>query len=67
MVLSYGKDGLKSEGYLVVMRDGKPVAQKKIRSDIYMPLRGQIVEGRAVRPIEKDEIEFEPQTGIIFE
>lgn len=66
MVLSYGKDGLKSEGYLVVMKDGKPVSQKKIRSDTYKPLRGLIIEGRAVRPIEKDEIEFQPQTGIIF-
>ena len=51
MVLSYGKDGLKSEGHLVVVKDGKTVSVKKIRSDTYKPLRGVVVEGKAPRPI----------------
>jgi hypothetical protein len=53
MVLSYGKDGLKSEGHLVVIKDGKPVSVKKIRSDTYKPLRGVIVQGKTPRPIDE--------------
>lgn len=49
-VVSYSKEGYKSEGYLIKLIDGAPVASIKIRSDTYASLKGKIVEGRAKRP-----------------
>jgi uncharacterized protein YabE (DUF348 family) len=43
-VLSYGKEGLKSEGFLISVVDGKVESIKKIRKDEYKPLKTQIVE-----------------------
>jgi vancomycin resistance protein YoaR len=43
-VLSYGKEGLKSEGFLISVVDGKVESIKKIRKDEYKPLKAQIVE-----------------------
>lgn len=42
--ISYGKEGLESEGFLIFVEDGKVVKINKIRKDIYKPLRAQIVE-----------------------
>lgn len=54
-VVSYSKEGYKSEGYLIKLIDGAPVASIKIRSDTYASLKGKIVEGRAKRPEGSDE------------
>ena len=57
-VLRYGKAGLKSEGYLVVSKNGKPVGVKKIRTDSYAAVRGKVVLGKAVREIEENNEEI---------
>lgn len=57
-VISYGKQGYKSEGYLIATKNGKPCSVTKIRSDTYKPLRGLIVEGRAIRATEYELSEF---------
>ncbi len=57
-VLSYGKQGLKSEGYIIKTVDGKPVASFKLRSDSYGALRPVIVEG-----CEKKQISELPDEG----
>ena len=49
-VISYSKNGLVSEGYLVKSKDGKPLSVQKIRVDRYSAMRGLVVNGRAVRP-----------------
>ena len=49
-IVRYAKEGLKSEGYLYVFKDGKLVKSKKIRSDKYLATRGKIVKGKALRP-----------------
>ncbi len=55
-VVKYGKAGYKSEGYLIVTKNGKLVGMKKIRSDSYSAIRGKIVYGKAVRStIEENE------------
>lgn len=54
-VIRYGKAGYKSEGYLVVSKNGKPAGVKKIRSDSYAAVRGKVVLGKAVREIVEDE------------
>ncbi len=76
-VISYGKSGLKSEGFLVARKNGVIVSSKKIRSDTYKPLRGVIVEGRAERvedyppcdDVQKEEdsdiVEDESERGIM--
>ncbi len=47
--VSYGKKGLISEGYLVVV-DGEKISEvKKIRSDKYLPTAGQIIKGQKKR------------------
>ena len=50
MRIKYGKAGLTSEGYIMVMKDGKLSNVKKIRSDKYNPTRGVLVKG--VKPRE---------------
>lgn len=57
-VIRYGKAGYKSEGYLVVSKNGKPVGVKKIRSDSYAAVRGKVVLGKAVREVVEDEEEI---------
>ena len=47
-VLKYGKEGYKSEGYLIV-NDGKNIYTKKIRSDKYNAIAGLIVWGKGVQ------------------
>ncbi len=56
-VLSYGKNGLKSEGYIITKRNGKTVKNRKIRTDTYKPLKGLIIIGKATPPPEIEEIE----------
>lgn len=47
--LSYSKQGLKSEGYLIKELNGKTLERKKIRSDTYFARRGIVVIGRTER------------------
>ena len=54
-VVSYGKKGVKSEGYVVIDKNGKK-STKKLRSDYYAPISGQVVVGTAVR--EKSFLDF---------
>jgi vancomycin resistance protein YoaR len=53
-VLKYGAKGYKSEGYLLISKNGKTYT-KKLRSDKYAPLRGKTVFGKAIRPVESEE------------
>lgn len=55
-VVKYGKEGYKSEGYLIITKNGKLTGMKKIRSDSYSAVRGKIVFGKAVKPVQ-DNIE----------
>ncbi len=54
--LRYGKEGYKSEGYLIATKNGKVINIKKIRSDSYSPTRALVIYGKAVR---EEEIELE--------
>ena len=57
-VVKYGAKGYKSEGYLLISKNGKTYT-KKLRSDKYAPLRGKTVYGKAIRPVETiEEIEL---------
>ncbi len=47
-VLKYAKEGYRSVGYIIVVKNGKQVAVKKIRTDKYAPVRGKIVMGTTV-------------------
>lgn len=49
LVISYSKEGLKSEGYLVYMVNGKKKSVKKIRTDTYNAMRGLVILGNADR------------------
>lgn len=53
-VFCYGKEGLKSLGYLIKHKNGKLVSVTQIRKDTYKPMRGLIVEGRALEIPEKN-------------
>lgn len=48
--IKYGKAGLTSEGFVLVIKDGKLFDSKKIRSDKYNPTRGVLVKG--VKPLD---------------
>ena len=48
-VISYGKTGYESEGYLLKKRNGKTVSRVRIRRDRYLSVNGLIVEGTAIR------------------
>lgn len=47
-VLSYGRNGYKSEGVLIKTINGKLVSSQVIRTDKYNPISGVIVEGTAI-------------------
>lgn len=47
-VVSYGKKGIKSEGYVIIDKNGKRTSEK-LRSDYYAPISGQVVVGTAVK------------------
>ena len=46
-VLSYGKNGYRSKGYLIKSIDGKVISKKLIRTDYYKPTKTIIIEGMA--------------------
>ncbi len=53
-VVRYSKSGLKSQGYLSKLKDGKIVSTKKIRTDTYQAIRGLIVLGTIPEPVIKE-------------
>lgn len=50
-IVNYGKNGFKSQGYLIKKSQEKPDVRIKIRTDEYAPLRGLTIEGTAAPPI----------------
>ena len=54
-VLTYGKDGLKSNGYLSVYKNGKLISKTLLRKDFYRPVQGVLVKNTNERlPICED-------------
>ncbi len=51
-IIKYGTKGLKSEGFIVAIKNDKVISVKKIRSDTYAPTQGKIIIGTAIRPQE---------------
>ncbi len=51
-VLSYGKNGYSSEGYLIKKKDNKIVSVEKLRTDTYNPTRGITIEGTTKKELE---------------
>ena len=51
-VISGGKKGYESEGYLVKKVNGKMISSVRVRRDTYLSVNGLIVEGTARRPTE---------------
>ena len=49
-IIKYSKQGLKSEGFIKYIKNGKVVFRQKIRHDTYSPAQGIIVVGTAERP-----------------
>lgn len=52
----YPKKGYKSEGYLIKSINGKLIWRKKIRTNTYNAMRGVVIEGTAIPPIEDENI-----------
>ncbi len=50
-VIKYAKEGIRSVGYIIILKNGKQKGVKKIRSDNYAPIRGKIVYGRAIKEV----------------
>lgn len=54
--LTYSKNGLKSNGYLLVYHGGKLISKKLLRNDFYRPVQGVLVKNTNDRlPICEDE------------
>ena len=51
-VVKKAKNGLKSEGYLIIYKDNKRVKTIKLHTDIYKPIRGQVRVGN--KPINEE-------------
>jgi len=51
MVIKYSSTGLKSQGFLSVIKNGKEIRCDKIRSDKYSATRGVIIKGTAENPL----------------
>lgn len=45
------KNGIKSEGYLLIKQNGKILERKKIRTDTYSAIQGILVHGTTPRPL----------------
>ena len=50
MFLRYSTAGLKSQGFISVIKNGKEIKCDKIRSDKYSATRGVVIKGTAERP-----------------
>lgn len=53
LTVSYGKRGIKSEGYLIYKDKSKTVSVQKIRNDKYSSIKGVVVIGTQKRPAEE--------------
>lgn len=53
-VVSFSKNGYKSEGYLIKTLNGKQTEIKRIRKDCYAAQRGVIIKGTTPRPDDTD-------------
>ncbi len=49
-VVRYSKSGLKSQGYLVKIQNGRIISNKLLRTDVYKATRGLIVNGTTPEP-----------------
>lgn len=58
-VVKYSTPGLKSEGYLIVYKNGKRIATKKLRRDNYSATQGVVILGKAPPP-PIEELPFDP-------
>ena len=63
-IVKYGKEGYKSEGYLIVS-DGKNTYTKKIRSDKYNAVAGLVVWGKGVQK-SQEQIEEEQNANFSY-
>lgn len=66
-VIRYSKQGLKSEGFLKYIKNGKVISKRKIRHDTYNPAQGLIVIGTAKRPVPLPDPSSEPLPDVISE
>ncbi len=53
-VIKYSKAGLKSQGFLITLKNGKIIRTSKIRSDSYGATQGLVVLGNATTPITEE-------------
>ncbi|MBQ3116096.1 MAG: VanW family protein [Clostridia bacterium] len=51
----YQKNGVKSEGYVLIKQNGKIIERKKIRTDTYSAIQGILVHGTTPRPTPSNE------------
>lgn len=54
-VLSYGKAGYISEGYLIYKRNGKIIGKKRIRKDTYKSTKNTIIKGVVKKTLTENE------------
>ena len=45
-IISFGKQGIKSEGYIITEKNGKK-SERKLRADYYAPISGITIIGTA--------------------
>lgn len=55
-IISYSKNGCVSQGSLIKLVNGKAVSSKIIRSDVYNPLQGVIIEGTTLPKTEENNL-----------
>ncbi len=55
-IVRYGKNGYKSEGFILIFNGKKLVCTKKIRKDSYLAVKGKIILGTTKKPSEIEEI-----------
>jgi hypothetical protein len=61
--IKYGKAGLTSEGFILVIKDGKLSNLIKLRSDKYSPSRGILVKGITPLDSPPNIDDFSPEIG----
>lgn len=66
-VLKEEKNGLKSEGYLLVYRRGKRVGGRRIRRDTYAYVQGEIQKKREKKGEEEGTEKIEEENDLIFD
>lgn len=64
-VLSYSKAGLKSQGYIITTKNGKPIKKTLIRTDTYNAMQGVIVHGTTPLPQQDEKEYFESEIEVL--